>query len=160
MAVDSDVFRQTLGSFPSGVTIVTSQHGDLRHGMTVSAFSSVSLDPPLVLICADKSSNTHGVIQKSGAFQVNILAAGQDGLSNLFADKSKEAIRFDGLDCELGASGCPRIPGALAHLDCRVETEVDAGDHMIYVGAVEAAEVNGDESPLVYFRAAYRGLKP
>ena len=110
MAVDGETFRQVLGSWATGVTIVTSQHGDVRHGMTVSAFNEVSLDPPLVLVCADKSSNTMGVIEQSGAFSVSILARGQDELSNLFANKQKEAIRFNGLDCTLGVTGCPRIP--------------------------------------------------
>ncbi len=157
MAVDPDTFKKTLASFASGVTVVTSQHGDLRHGMTVSAFASVSLEPPLILICAEKASNTLGVIQKSAAFQVSILASAQDELSDLFASKSREALRFDGLECALGVTGCPRIPGALAYLDCRVEHEIDAGDHVVYIGAVEAAAARVAD-PLVYFRAGYRKL--
>jgi flavin reductase (DIM6/NTAB) family NADH-FMN oxidoreductase RutF len=158
MAVDGESFRRALGSWASGVTIVTSQHGGERLGMTVSAFSSVSLVPPLVLVCADKSSNTNTLIQKSGAFTVNVLAAGQSALSNLFADKKREAIRFDGLDCEQGATGCPRLPGVLAVIDCRVHEAVDAGDHWVYIGAVEAAEIESTREPLIYYRGGYKGL--
>ena len=158
MPVDAESFKRALGSWASGVTIVTSQHGGERLGMTVSAFSSVSLAPPLVLVCADKGSNTNALIQKSGNFTVNVLAAGQSALSNLFADKKREAIRFDGLDCRAGATGCPRLPGVLAVLDCRVHEAVDAGDHWVYIGAVEAADIASDKEPLVYHRWAYKAL--
>ncbi len=154
MAVDAETFKRALGSWATGVTIVTSQVGDLRHGMTVSAFNEVSLEPPLVLICADKTSNTLGVIQQAGAFSVSVLSSRQDELSGLFANEQKEAIRFDGLDCKLGATGCPRIPGAVVWLDCSVHQAVDAGDHIVYIGRVEEAEVQ-DLGPLIHFRGRY-----
>lgn len=154
MAVDAETFKRALGSWATGVTIVTSQKGQLRHGMTVSAFNEVSLDPPLVLVCADKSSNTQDVIERARAFTVSILAQGQHELSNTFADKRQEPVRFDGLDCSLGATGCPRIPGAIAWLDCSVEQAVDAGDHVVYIGRVEQAEV-GECAPLLHFRGKY-----
>ncbi len=154
MAVDAETFKRALGSWATGVTIVTSQVEGLRHGMTVSAFNEVSLEPPLVLVCADKTSNTLGVIQQAGAFSVSVLSSGQDELSGLFANKKEEAIRFDGLDCPLGATGCPRIPGALVWLDCRVHQAVDAGDHIVYIGSVEEAEIQ-DLEPLIHFRGRY-----
>ena len=157
MAVDSETFKRVLGSWATGVTIVTSQHGDLRHGMTVSSFNEVSLDPPMILVCADKSSSTLGVIEQSRAFSVSILARGQDELSNLFANKQKEETRFRGLECTLGATGCPRIPGALAWLDCSVHEAVDAGDHVICVGRLEEAEAS-DVAPLLHFRGKYGSL--
>jgi flavin reductase (DIM6/NTAB) family NADH-FMN oxidoreductase RutF len=129
-------------------------------GMTVSAFSSVSLDPPLVLVCADKASNTNALIQKSRAFTVNVLGRDQSALSTLFADKRREAIRFDGLDCKTGATGCPRLPGALACLDCSVRDVVDAGDHIVYVASVEAATIDAEQEPLVYWRGVYQKLTP
>jgi flavin reductase (DIM6/NTAB) family NADH-FMN oxidoreductase RutF len=141
MSVDLDTFKQVLGSWPSGVTIVTARAGDLQHGMTASAFCSVSAEPP----------------QAGGVYTVNTPAQGQDELSNLFADKSREAIRFDGLDCELGATGCPRIPGALAHLDCKVTQAIEAGTHVIYVGHVEGAAIH-DAAPLAFFRGRYHSL--
>jgi len=160
MPVDSETFKKALGCWASGVAIVTSQLGAERLGMTVSAFSSVSLSPPLVLVCADKGSNTNTLIQKSRAFTVNLLSTEQAALSNLFADKKREAIRFDGLDCKLGATGCPRLPEALSALDCKVRDEIDAGDHIVYIALVEAAEFERARAPLVYFRGAYNSLEP
>ena len=160
MPVDTDTFKRSLGSWPSGVTIVTSQHGAERLGMTVSAFTSVSLNPPLILVCADKASNTNKLIHASRAFTVNVLGREQSTLSNLFADKKREAIRFDGLDCKTGATGCPRLPGALASLDCTVRDVVDAGDHIVYVGTVEDAVIDAEQEPLVYWRGGYQKLTP
>ena len=160
MSVDRDTFKRTLGSWASGVTIVTSQHAGERMGMTVSAFSSVSLDPPLVLVCADKGSNTNQLIHASRTFTVNVLGREQSALSSLFADKKREAIRFDGLDCKTGATGCPRIPGALASLDCRVRDTIDAGDHWVYMGSVESATIDAEQEPLVYWRGLYQKLSP
>ena len=154
MSIDAEKFKKVLGSWATGVTIVTSQHGDLRHGMTVSAFNEVSLDPPLVLVSADKTSNTKGVIDQSGAFTVSILAADQDAVSNLFADKKREEIRFESLECAPGKTGCPRIPEALAWLDCSVTQSVDAGDHVVFIGRVEEAEFT-DRDALLYFRGRY-----
>jgi flavin reductase (DIM6/NTAB) family NADH-FMN oxidoreductase RutF len=160
MPVDTDTFKRSLGSWPSGVTIVTSQHGAERLGMTVSAFTSVSLVPPLILVCADKASNTNKLIHASRSFTVNVLGREQSALSNLFADKKREAIRFDGLDCKSGATGCPRLPGALASLDCTVRDVVDAGDHIVYVGTVEDAIIDAEQEPLVYWRGGYQKLIP
>jgi flavin reductase (DIM6/NTAB) family NADH-FMN oxidoreductase RutF len=160
VSVDRDTFKRTLGSWASGVTIVTSQHAGERMGMTVSAFSSVSLDPPLVLVCADKGSNTNALILASRTFTVNVLGREQSALSSLFADKKRESVRFDGLDCKTGATGCPRIPGALASIDCRVRDVVDAGDHYVYVGTVEAATIDAEQEPLVYWRGLYQRLVP
>jgi flavin reductase (DIM6/NTAB) family NADH-FMN oxidoreductase RutF len=160
MPVDADTFKKTLGSWASGVTIVTSRFGDECLGMTVSAFASVSLSPPLILICADKASNTNVLIQKSRAFSVNVLAGDQGALSNLFADKKREAIRFDGLECQPGSTGCPRLPGTLAVLDCHVRDEIDAGDHIVYIASVEAAELESTREPLVYYKGGYQSLVP
>ena len=157
MPVSGDEFRSALARWGSGVAIVTSAAGGKIHGMTVSAFSSVSLDPPLVLVCADKSSNTLGVIHEGGVFAVNILAAAQRDLSNKFASKKDEHLRFEGVAWRPGATGAPILEGALAALDCRVVAAHDAGDHVIYVGRVEAVEATHGE-PLVYFGGAYRGL--
>ncbi len=157
MAVSRDLFRKTLGRWASGVTIVTSRHEDQVHGMTVSAFCSVSLDPALVLVCADKTSDTHPVIRDGGVFAVNLLAEGQEELSNRFASDKDEHRRFEGLDCTPGPTGCPHIPGAVATLDCRVVEAVDAGDHIVYIGEVAGAELT-DRPPLLYFDGAYRRL--
>jgi flavin reductase (DIM6/NTAB) family NADH-FMN oxidoreductase RutF len=159
VAVAPDEFKQALARFASGVTVVTSRLGERLHGMTVSAFASVSLEPPLVLVCADKSSDTHALIARSGVFAVNVLAAGQEALSNRFASKRDEERRFEGVAWRGGATGSPLLPGVLASLDCKVESAHEAGDHVIYVGRVEAV-ASSDAEPLVYFGAAYRSLQP
>jgi flavin reductase (DIM6/NTAB) family NADH-FMN oxidoreductase RutF len=156
-SVDADRFRAAMARWATGVTIVTARAGARIHGMTVSDFAGVSLDPPLVLVCADKSSHTHEVIAEGGCFAVNFLAAGQEALSNRFASKAHEWERFDGLACGEAATGAPLIPGALVALDCRVAAAHDAGDHVIYVGRVEAI-AEGEGEPLVYYAGAYRAL--
>jgi len=155
--VDAEAFRAALSRWASGVAIVTSRAGDHVHGMTVSAFSSVSLVPPLVLVCADKSSNTLGVIDAGGCFAVNVLAAGQEALSNRFASKQDEHRRFEGLETRRGETGAPLLPGALVALDCRVVAAHDAGDHVIYVGEVASAEL-GEGEPLLHYAGRYRGM--
>ncbi len=157
MPVDVESFKQALASWASGVTVITSRHADKVHGMTVSAFCSVSLSPPLVMVCLDKASNTLELVKAAKVFSVNVLAQGQEELSQRFASKENEDVRFEGLDCKQGTNGCPHIPGAVSTMDCRVVDTLDAGDHVIYIGEVEAAEFT-ERPPLVYLRAAYRTL--
>ena len=157
MAVPADEFKHALRRWPSGVTIVTARVGEKIHGMTVSAFTSVSLDPPLVLVCADKASNTHPLIAGGGAFAAHILAKGQEGLSHRFASKADEWRRFEGIDWKPGVTGAPILPGAHAVLDCRVVAAHDAGDHVIYVGEVESVALSEAE-PLVWYGGRYRAL--
>ncbi len=157
MPVTEDEFREGLRHWPSGVTIVTARSGGRIHGMTVSAFTSVSLTPPLVLVCADKTSNTHPLIAEGGVFAANILAAGQEALSNRFASKKDEDRRFEGVEWYEGVTGAPILRGVVAALDCRVVSAHDAGDHVIYVGLVEAIETQPAE-PLVYHAGSYRPL--
>jgi len=157
MSVDADQYRAALGAWATGVTIVTARAGDEIHGMTVSDFCGASLDPPLVLVCADKSAHTLGVIEKGRIFAVNLLSAKQQDLSNRFASKQDEFRRFEGLDCGRAETGAPLIPGALVSLDCRVHATHDSGDHVIVVGRVEAI-VKGEGDPLVYYAGSYRAL--
>jgi len=143
-----------LGRWATGVTIVTTRDGDRVHGMTVSAFTEVSLEPPLVLICADRSSNTRPLIDAAGVFAVNILARDQEALSNRFASKKEESRRFEGLECDVGTTGAPLLPGAVANLDCRVVAVHEHGDHVVYLGEVEALRCF-DREPLLYFGGGY-----
>ncbi len=159
MAVTADEFRAGLSRWASGVTIVTARAGEDIHGMTVSAFASVSLDPPLVLVCADKGTHTLPVIERGGCFAANVLTAAQSDLSNRFASSKDEFRRFEGLDCDAGPTGSPLIPGCLANLDCRVVAAHEAGDHVIFVGRVEEIRL-GEGEPLLYFGSAYRELAP
>ena len=157
MSVTADAYKQALSRWTTGVTIVTARAGERVHGMTVSAFNEVSLDPPLVLVCADKSSNTHPVIEEGGCFAVNILAVGQEELSSRFASKRDEWRRFEGLDWQTASTGAPILPDSVVGLDCRVVAAHDAGDHVIYVGDVAEARVHGGE-PLLYHEGVYRSL--
>lgn len=163
MPIDKDDLIDAFSRWATGVTIVTARVGDRVLGMTVSAFTEVSLDPPLVLVCADKTSNTHPLIAESQAFAVHILRRDQEELSNLFASKEDEHRRFDDLDYETGATGAPLLAGALARFDCRVRDAHDAGDHVIYVGEVvelQLGEVGDREAggPLMFYDRRYRSL--
>lgn len=154
MPIRTDAFKAALSRWATGVTIVTARDGDTVHGMTVSAFTEVSLEPPLVLVCADKSSNTLPVIEAGGVFAVNILARDQEALSNKFASKKDEWKRFEGLDVETGVTGAPLLPGVVANLDCRVVVSHEHGDHVVYVGEVHEVR-NFDREPLLYFGGGY-----
>lgn len=157
MSFSRDQLKDAYARWATGVTIVTARAGDRIHGMTVSAFSEVSLDPPLVLLCADRASNTHPLIAEGGVFAVNVLAEGQEALSNLFASKKDEERRFVDLAYETGVTGAPLLPGAIAQLDCRLKAAHDAGDHVIYVG--EVADLRLFEgAPLLFYDRAYRRL--
>lgn len=155
MTISTDAFKQLCGRWTTGVTIVTARNGDTIHGMTVSAFTEVSLDPPLVLVCADKGSNTHPVIEGGGVFAVNVLASGQEALSNKFGSKKQEWERFDGLDLDAGATGAPILQGTVGAFDCRVVAAHDAGDHVLYVGQVEWLRVDESAEPLLYQSGSY-----
>jgi len=157
MAVDQAAFREALRGWASGVTIVTSRSGDKAHGMTVSAFSSVSADPPLVLVCANRSSTTHGIIEEGGVFAVNILAAHQQEVSNMFASSQNEDSRLQRVRWSEGQTGAPLIDEALASLECRVASAHREGSHTIYVGRVEAVHTT-DAEPLLYYQGGYRSL--
>lgn len=157
MAIGEELFKECLRRWTSGVTIVTSCLGDEIHGMTVSAFSSVSADPPLVLVCANRKSKTHGMIAESRVFNVHVLAEGQGDLSNRFASSKLEGSRFDTIDYRIGALGAPVISGVLAALECRLVSMHEEGSHTIYIGHVEHAEI-ADAAPLVYYQGAYREL--
>jgi flavin reductase (DIM6/NTAB) family NADH-FMN oxidoreductase RutF len=157
VAVSEEEFKACMGCRVTAVSIVTARDGDRIHGMTVSDFTSVSLRPPLVLVCADKNARTLELIRAGRCFAINILAEDQHELSNLFADKSMEDQRFDGLDTAQGTTGAPLISEAQAILDCSLEAEHDAGDHVLCIGRVEEVRIREAE-PLVYFKGAYRSL--
>jgi flavin reductase ActVB len=151
-------YRAALSRFASGVTVVTSRDATGHdYGMTVSAFSSLSLSPPLVLVCIDRAAAWHAAIEHSASFVVHVLANTQEGFSRRFA--SERADKFDGLVLERTAHGVLRLPDALATLECRITARHVEGDHTIVVGAVEHAEVREGE-PLLYHRGRYARLAP
>ena len=154
MTVTAEQYRECMGRWASGVTIVTSRAGETIHGMTVSDFSGVSLDPPLVSVCAEKSSITLGVIRDGRCFAVNVLAAGQEPLSNKFASKKDEFKRFEGLEVIDGSTGAPLLAGCVSNIDCKLVAEHDAGDHVIFIGEVQQITSHPLE-PLLYFSGSY-----
>ena len=150
--------RAVLGAFATGVTVATTLNSaGERRAITISAFSSVSLDPPLVLICVDKAAFHFDSFAGAEAFAVNILAAEQGALSDRFAREVDDG--FEDLGAEALVTGCPVFPDALAALDCALEATHEAGDHVILVGRVAALKAPRTADPLLYFRGGYAGLR-
>ena len=156
MPIDQDEFRRALGHFASGITVVTARvRGEHLAGITVTAFSSLSLEPPLVLICIDKRAYLHQFLTQGTAFVVNILHEDQETLSRRFA--SRDPHQFRGIGYTLGASGAPILDDVLAALECHVVDQHDGGDHTIFIGEVQSTRVR-EGKPLVYFRGGYHQL--
>ncbi|HVN86153.1 MAG TPA: flavin reductase family protein [Candidatus Binatia bacterium] len=156
MPIDKSEFRRVLGHFAAGVTVVTTIGSDRTpYGLTATAFTSVSLEPPLVLVCVDKKSETYPHFA-SGVFGVNFLADGQQDFSKRFATSGGD--KFSGVEFRRGTTGVPLLPATIGHLECRVVHAYEGGDHTIYVGEVVASEVNEGE-PLLYFKGAYATVK-
>ncbi|MBA2379464.1 MAG: flavin reductase family protein [Blastocatellia bacterium] len=156
MPIDQDEFRNALSRFASGVTVVTTKDAAGKfHGITVSAFSSVSLDPPLILICIERATVSHYAFEESGLFVVNFLSDRQLELSERFASPVED--KFDGVDFSFGEFGIPILLGSLVNLECRIRNIGDGGDHTIFIADVESATIN-DGDPLLYFRSDYRQM--
>jgi flavin reductase (DIM6/NTAB) family NADH-FMN oxidoreductase RutF len=154
MAIDKEFFRKVLSHFAAGVTVVTTVDGERRpHGLTATAFSSVSLDPPLVLVCVDKQAETYPQFEPAGVFAVNFLSLEQQQISQRFAKHGGD--KFTGLEWRHGRLGAPLLAGTIGHVECRIRHWYDAGDHTIMVGEIESAEAL-DGEPLLHFRHAYR----
>jgi flavin reductase len=153
-------FRDTLGAFATGVTVVTTQGPEHAYGLTASAFSSVSLDPPLVLVCVTNGTRGSDSIQANGIFAVNILSAEQEPLSRYFAsrDRPRGSEAFAQIPHRTEASGSPILEGAAAYLDCRLAAAHIAGDHMIFIGEVLALGIDPNLRPLVFHQSQYRYL--
>lgn len=157
MALTPTEFRTALRNFAAGVTVVTTRDGDGRpSGLTASAFTSVSLDPPLVLVCVDERSETHAGFRESGTFGVSVLAEDQEDVSRRFAWGG--SAKFENAELIEGAGGVPLVAGALAHVSCQVVAAHPAGDHTIYVGEVVAL-TSRPGRPLLYHRGRYRRLE-
>jgi flavin reductase (DIM6/NTAB) family NADH-FMN oxidoreductase RutF len=153
MPVDKAEFRRALGYFAAGVTVVTSKldNGDVA-GITVTAFSSLSLEPPLVLICIDHRARIHDHLKKGGSFAVNMLSDSQELVSRRFA--SHEVDPFREIGYREGLTGAPLIQDALSAIECRIVGAFPGGDHTVFIGEVEATTVR-EGKPLLYFRGGY-----
>jgi flavin reductase (DIM6/NTAB) family NADH-FMN oxidoreductase RutF len=159
--VDVDEYRRTAGLFATGVTVVTTALDGTIHGMTANAFTSVSLDPLLVLVCVDRRAGLHALLPQSGGFAVTVLTAEQEDLARHFALKREPggAGQFDGVDWDPApVSGAPLLKDGLAWLDCRVERILDGGDHSIFLAEVVDLGSRGGATPLLWYAGRYHRL--
>lgn len=158
--VDQDQFRQIMGNFATGVTVVTTRVDGTDHAMTVNSFASVSLDPPLVLFNADRETTTHDLIASGECYAVNILSADQEWISNRFAGEHKEMEDpWEDVPIQREATNAPIIEDSIGYIDCSLYEAYDGGDHTIYVGEVEQTELQNPEEPaLTFFRGNYGSL--
>jgi flavin reductase (DIM6/NTAB) family NADH-FMN oxidoreductase RutF len=157
MPIDGDLFRSVLGRFASGITVITTRDSAERdHGMTASAFSSLSLDPPLVLVCIANDATMAPVMATAQSFAVNVLSDAQEALSRRFAGKIDD--RFAGVGFTRGKLGDALLDDVLAWMQCRIVARYPSGDHVIIVGEVDTAEAH-DARPLLYYRGGYAQLE-
>ena len=158
MAIDARELRNAMGLFATGVTIITTKDATGKpFGLTANAFSSLSLDPPMLLICVDKGVDCYDCFEESRVFAVNFLSLAQEELSTRFATKGIE--KFAGLTYRLGELGVALLDGALAHFECTVAYAYEGGDHTIYVGEVQRL-VTSPGDPLLFYQGKYRSLAP
>jgi flavin reductase (DIM6/NTAB) family NADH-FMN oxidoreductase RutF len=156
MPIDDAHFRLAMSHFASGVTVVTTSHEGRPYGMTVASFASLSLHPPLVLVCIERSVKTHDAIAASGKYGVSILSSAQSDISSKFASRSED--KFTGVDLVPGSLDVPLIAGALTAIECRVYDRLPGGDHTIFIGEVLKIHTT-DGDPLLYFRSGYREMR-
>lgn len=158
--IEASEFRRVMGHFASGVTVVTARRSDgVPCGLTANSFCSVSLHPPLVLVCVEYAADSHNCIRDMGAFAINVLEEGRgEGLSRRFAEWGLED-KFRGVAHREERSGAPVLEDALAWLDCRIVEAISAGDHSIFLGEVIAADAR-EGTPLVYYRGGYGRFVP
>jgi flavin reductase (DIM6/NTAB) family NADH-FMN oxidoreductase RutF len=154
--LDEERLKAAFGSFATGITVVTARLDGHIHGMTANAFCAVSLDPPLVLVCVDKSARMHDFIQRSGAFAVNILSSDQEHLAHHFALAGRPLEgEFALVPHTLGRTGCPILHEVAAYLECTLHHACDGSDHTICVGAVQAMAAFPERRPLLHCRRQY-----
>lgn len=157
MAITKEEFRAALGRFASGVTVVTTKDDSGKlFGITVSAFCSVSLEPPLILVCIEKRAGSHHAFQESKAFVVNILREDQQSVSNHFASHLED--KFANVEYDTGIENLPVLRDCLVNLECRLHDSHESGDHTIFIGEIEKATVR-EENPLIYWHGKYREIK-
>jgi flavin reductase (DIM6/NTAB) family NADH-FMN oxidoreductase RutF len=161
MPFDPNLFRQVLGRFATGVTVITVCKDDVKRGMTANAFTSVSLNPPLILVSVDKKADTHGLMMDAGAFCVNILPEHRREWSDWWAGKApKDVDQFANMPYSTKATGSPVLDECLGYIDCTVWARYEGGDHTLFVGEVQDASVNNDANlkPLLFFASKYRKI--
>jgi flavin reductase (DIM6/NTAB) family NADH-FMN oxidoreductase RutF len=151
--------REAMRRWATGVAVVSSLHVGMQHGMTVSSFTSISLEPPLVLVSLSKDARTHDLVQRSGVFGVTLLNQTQQWISDRFAGRtSEDQDRFAGLETFILHTGAPFLKGGLSYLDCKVVAVQDVGDHTLFIGQVVDLLSGADDAPLIYYNRNYRRL--
>ncbi|MGZ8851485.1 MAG: flavin reductase family protein [Thermoanaerobaculia bacterium] len=153
--VDDAQFKLALSHFASGVTVVTTEHEGKRFGMTVASFASLSLRPPLILVCIERGVKSHDAIAAGGRFAVNVLEHAQSEISNRFASRVDD--KFAGVETHKGELGVPLLDGALTAIECTVQSQLPGGDHTIFIGEVQHITTR-EGTPLVYYRSGYHRL--
>ncbi len=162
MTANQEDFRRAMGSFATGVTVITVDYEDTVQGMTANAFTSVSLDPLLVLVCVAREARTHSHLHSRKRFGINVLAEQQRAISEHYARPDRDPSRAEaeaGAKFDRTAHGTPVLQGALAYLECRLQSAQDAGDHTIFIAEVEDVVVR-EGNPLLYFQSGYRVIGP
>ncbi len=156
--IDSQLFRSTMGQFCTGVVVASACLEGEPVGFAAQSFVSLSMDPPLVALCPAKTSTSWPKIRDSGSFCINILGSDQQPVCDAFARSGGN--KFEGLSWTPGVTGSPVLEGVLAYVDCSLEAEHEAGDHTIAVGRVQALEVVGSGTPLLFFKGGYGSFEP
>jgi flavin reductase len=159
---DPKLLRRTFGAFATGVTVVT-VGGETPHGMTANSFTSVSLDPPLVLVCVGRNAVVHQILSATGTFGVSVLAGHQETAARHFADRLRPlgSAQFDAVDWQPGRhTSAPLVTGALARFECELWNTYDGGDHSIFVGKVVSLERSIDQDGLLFFQGRFREITP
>lgn len=157
--LDKAAFRYAMGHFATGVTVMTTRVDDRLHGMTVSAFASVSLEPMLMMVSVERTTVMHRLLLESGAFAINILGAKGEATARFFADNARlNGPEFREGTYRLGTTGSPLLNDGTGYIEATIDSTHEAGDHTIFVGRVVALEVRSEEPPLIYYRSGYRQL--
>jgi flavin reductase (DIM6/NTAB) family NADH-FMN oxidoreductase RutF len=161
MTLDAEQLRAAMRAWTSGVTVVTAAYGGEQHGMTVNSFTSISLDPPLIIISLQTASHTHALVSRAGIFAVTILSADQQAVSERFAGRVPEGneSRLEDVATETLVSGAPFIKGGLAYLDCRVIQSIPSGTNTLFIAEVVAARGYDHDRVLIYHDRQYRKLQ-
>jgi|SRR6266700_5217129 len=155
LQIDAVTYRKALGLFASGVAVITTVDGGAIHGMTAHAFCSVSLNPPLVLICIDEKSPMHAILARSGFYGISVLGRNQEIFSRHFAGRPQEGLHVP----FIWRKDCPLLESALVHLVCSVIRTCEAGDHTLYIGKVEYLHYADDHAPLLFYSGKYQALE-
>lgn len=159
MSIDSETLRTVMRHWTTGVTVLTARDGAHAHGMTVNSFTSVSLEPPLVLVSIERNTRTYGLVEQARAFAISILGEHQAELSDHFAGRNTEITdRLDGWPTFTAVTGAPILRDNIGYLDCVVVAAHPAGTHTLFIAEVVAAQAASDAAPLIYFNRGYHSL--